>query len=418
MNYSRQTSYSFALSTLLWALGLAMVSPAVGLATDLPLYGAKDGDYFREVCPKGSYLVGVDGKYGGWVNRVAPVCAPWLSAQKTFGPPTVGPHHGGRGGDKEKQRLCWGFGINNRAVQAWQVWVNRSADRYVNSIYAKCAALAPPIASGKWGFGILPDLPRTEVDVLGFPIAGYDYPTVLVSEPQVCPPGELGVGLHGLAGDTVQALGLICGPLPLALVPPATKVNPLAKAPERAATKANPLAGLPIIRDDMFTILKPDFRGLDRVAQGQLVLLVKPPKIGTPAVTVLEFKWLNAPDPKQCCYSIAVNTQDLLKDYLVPQQSTPRNPGDWEVRARAAAQPTPGPPSLATKFTIVVIQPVQSQTQSSPIQQTSPLPPSSVTQAPATSGATTQMKRSSSMIVPRGVEEKAGEAPAEPETKP
>jgi len=253
-------------------------------------------------------------------------------------------------------------------------------------------------------------------------MGGYQLPEGVVREVQACPPGELGVGIHGRAGRLVDALGLICGPLPLKLEPPATKVNPLAKTPERAATNVNPLAVAPVT-DDMFTILKP--ASGDRVAHGQLVLLVKPPRLGTPPVTVLEFKYLDAPANNPYSYTIAVETPKLLQGYVIPQQSAPAYAGRWEVRARTAAQPTPGPWSQPALFQLVVVQPVQSQTQSSPMQQTAPLPSSSIIQTPAPSSATTQMKRSPSMIMPRGVEEKGGkegnqtvDEPAKTEKKP
>lgn len=429
MTRSRSCLYRAAVPALSMIVGLALSCPDLGLAETVhEPWGGKGGDYFREDCPKGSYLVGVDGRYGGWVDRISPVCAAWMWTQKTFGPPTVGPFHGGRGGG-QKQILCWGFGINNRAVQSWTIWHNRSDDHFVNFIHATCASLAPPNASGKWGFGKFPDLPRTEV--IGPPplMGGYDFPEFLVkSDPQVCPPGELGVGIHGRAGKFIDAIGLICGPMPVNPGAPATKMNPLAVAPKTAATKVNPLA-MASVRDDMFTVLKPANGA--QVAPGQVVLLVKPPKLGVPPVTVLEFRWLDAPPGQPPSYTVAVETPKLLQDYLVPQQSQPRNTGRWEVRARTAAQPTPGPWSLPAQFQVVLVQPFQSQSQPSSIQQTAPLPSSSVTQAPAqSSSAATQMIRppptpsqggaaGSLMIRPRGVEEKeAGSLPAAPTKKP
>lgn len=418
MTSKHQCSVRSGLLMLVFALGLAL-RPELTLATDHEPWGSPGGNYFRDECPKGSYLVGVNGRYGGWVDRIATVCAPWLPAQKTFGAPTVGKSFGTSRGGAQKERLCWGFGLNNRAVQSWFVWRNRSDDKYVNAIQANCLSLAPPVAKGNWGFGSLPDLPRTQS-----PLGGYDFPIFLVrSDPQTCPPGELGVGIHGRAGLFVDALGLICGPLPVGIAPPATMVNPLATAPTTAATKVNPLSVVPV-RDDMFTILKP--ANGDQVVQGQLALLVKPPKVGVPPVTVLEFKYLDAPPNNPYSYTIAVETPQLLQNYLVPQQSTPGYAGRWEVRARIAAQPTPGPWSLPAQFQLVVPQQTMSQKQvspvpqtaplpsssvqqPSPIQQTSPLPSSSVMQAPApSSSADTQMRRSPSMIMPRGV----GEQPA------
>jgi len=251
-------------------------------------------------------------------------------------------------------------------------------------------------------------------------MGGYQLPEGVVREVQACPAGELGVGIHGRAGDFINALGLICGPLPLKLEPPATKVNPLAKAPERAATGVNPLGKMPVPAADMFLITRPNPG--DRVQQGQLVVMAQPPKIGATLVTVLELKWLDAPPGQSPFSTFAVETPKLLQGVPIDQQMTQGRNGRWEVRARISAQPTPGPWSFPVQFQLFQTQPVQSQQQAPPpMVQQAPLPSSSVTQAPAPSSVT-QMKRSSSMVMPRGVEEKAAgsETPqqAEPAKKP
>jgi hypothetical protein len=163
----------------------------------------------------------------------------------------------------------------------------------------------------------------------------------------------------------------------------------------------------------MFTILKP--ADGDRVVQDQLTLLVKPPKVGVPSVTVLEFRWLDAPPTQPpYIYTFAVETPKLLQDYLVDQQVTRGNAGRWEVRARIAAQPVPGPWSLPARFQLVVTQPTQSQ--SSTIPQSSPLPSSSIVQPPSQGGSSAMPSQApgalKGMIRSRGVE---GDEPAQPE---
>jgi hypothetical protein len=214
---------------------------------------------------------------------------------------------------------------------------------------------------------------------------------------------------------------------------PATKVNPLATAPERAATKVNPLVKGPT--DDMFTIVTPG-KG-DRVQQGRLVVMALPPKVGMTPVTELEFRWLDAPKTQPpYINTFAVDTQKLLNGYPVDQPVTRGHAGRWEVRARASGKAVPGPWSFPVQFHLFLTQPTQSQkkaspvqktaplpstsiTQPSPVPQTSPLPPSSVTQPPSQGSSTTQMRRSPSMVMPRGVEEKKpSETSEEPEKKP
>ena len=86
MTRSRQQVHRFALATLFLAFGLALIIPNLTLAADLPLYGGPGGNYFRAECPKGSYLVGLDGRAGAWVDRIAPVCAPWLRGTRPLVP--------------------------------------------------------------------------------------------------------------------------------------------------------------------------------------------------------------------------------------------------------------------------------------------------------------------------------------------
>jgi len=399
MTHSHDHILRSSLPTLFLVLGLALVSPDLALATDLQTYGGSGGTPFRDECPKGWYLVGLNGRAGEWVDRVATVCAPWLRGKQTFGQPTVGRYHGDSTGGVKRETICWGFGINNRVIQSWKLTRLTGDNKFVRYIIVNCTSLAPPTATGRFTFGgpITEDAGTTFFDE-----AGTQRPDAPLNT--ACPAGEVAIGIHGRAGLFLDQIGLICGSSPAKFIaPPATSVNPLAIAPT-SATKVNPLAVSPV-SDDMFVIVKPAAN--DRVIQGQFVLLVKPPKIGVPPVTALEFKWLDAPPGQATSYTIAVETPKLLQNYLVPQQSTPRNAGRWEVRARTAAQPTPGPWSQPARFQVVVVQPVQSQTPFSPVQQTSPLTPSSVTQAPAPSSAATQMKRSSSMIMPRGVDKEA-----------
>jgi len=174
-----------------------------------------------------------------------------------------------------------------------------------------------------------------------------------------------------------------------------------------ATTKRMSPAMVSPVTADMFVILKPAQN--DRVVQGQLVVTAKQPKLGMTPISELEFKWLDAPPNQPYVNVFAVDTPKLLAGYPVPPPVTRGYFGRWEVRARSSGKAVPGPWSLPVQFRLFLTQPTQSQRQTSPVQQTAPLPPSSVMQAPApSSSAPAQMRRSPSMIMPRGVEEKGG----------
>lgn len=173
--------------------------------------------------------------------------------------------------------------------------------------------------------------------------------------------------------------------------------------------------------DDMFTITNPIRNAV--VQQGQLFLKADPPKSGATQVTELEFKWLDAPANQPYAPNVfAVDTLKLLQGYQVDQAVTRGNAGRWEVRARTSGKAVPGPWSFPVQFKLFITQPTQSQKQTSPVQQTAPLPssgvtpasplqqtaplpPSSVIQATPPSSAT-QMRRSPFMVTPRGIDEK------------
>jgi hypothetical protein len=349
---------------------------------------------------------------------------------------SVGPFIGTSEGGQETSTVCWGSGVRNRAVQSWtyKFAFFKEENRLVLSfVQAHCVSLSASAETGILVFG--PQSPKYQ-QMQG----PYEGPP----PNQACPAHEIAVGIHARAQRFVYAIGLICGPPPslgaiatqvnpLTVTPerPATKVNPLAVAPETTATNVNPLAKAPVPSDDMFTILTPVWN--DRVQQGQVVVKVAPPKIGMTQITQLEFKWLDAPPTQPYVNNFAVDTNSLLQGYAVPQPITRGQEGRWEIRARASGKAVPGPWSFPVQFRLFLIQPTQSLKQTSPIQQMAPLPSSavaaptpgaSVMPAPG-SNATSQMRRSPSMILPRGIEEKAAreddqkvDAPAKTETKP
>jgi len=188
------------------------------------------------------------------------------------------------------------------------------------------------------------------------------------------------------------------------------------------------------VKEDMFNIIRPVNK--DRLPLDQLVITAQPPKIGVARATDLEFTWLDAPPTQPFVNHHAVDTPLLVRaqGYLVPP-NVARFAGRWQVRAASIGDAGLGAWSLPVEFQLFVTRPTQSQKQSSPIQQTAPLPSSSVTQpspiqqtaplpsssvmqAPAPSSATTQMKRSPSMVMPRGVEKKGGKEGNQPVDEP
>lgn len=406
------------LLALCLALGLTMLCPSITLATDLPLYGGLGGQQFRAECPKGSYLVGVAGRAGSWVDRIAPVCAPWLWGSQALGRPTIGQSFGMSGGGQEQQTICTRSGNNHLAIQSWWTHLLRSDNHYVQYIEMYCDSLPTPLPPTHYGprldFGTRPK--DVEELVTYGPFS---------SQPpfQACPAGEAAVGIRVRAGQFVDAIGLICGPLPLGPSAPAAKLpSPLVQAPP-PALPMNPQAKNMRVPDDMFVIAKPTTG--DRVQQGQLIIAATPPKVGVTNVTELELRYLDAPAAQRDSYPyvtvFSVNTATIVQGYPVAPIVTGGYAGRWQVRARASMKTPQGPWSFPVQFNMEKSQApppmMPMQRPNLPVTQGPPqgagIAPS-VVRPPTTSsqgGAA-----SSLMIRPRGVEEPEKKETGKPST--
>jgi hypothetical protein len=378
-----------------------MLCSGIALATtDLPLYGGLGGQPFRAECPKGFYLVGLAGRAGSWVDRIAPICAQWLAAKQVFGPPSVGPSYGTGIGGQEGRSICWNEFVGSTfVVQSWKIDVLTSDNHYVQRIRAYCASVQPSAKS------------------MGFYFGGKDpYDLNISSGPfgtkppeQSCPPNEVGVGIRVRAGQSVDAIGLICGPRPLGPSTPAVKLpGPLVQAPSPAVT-INPHAKNTRIAPDMFVITKPIPGQL--IPHGKLIVTATapeaPPTVGPPRYAELELRCLDAPTNLQSSYPyfhvITVDEAKLRQGYSVKEGVTGACSVRWQVRARFSLNTATGPWSAAVSFGLCLDH--CPATPPSAIQQTAPLPSSSVMQSAPSSQKSTS---SSLMIRPRGTDEKTG----------
>lgn len=392
---------------VLLLIGIVTIDSSNAIAAELPVRGGRGGEYFHDACPAGSYLVGLEGRNGAWIDQIAPICAPWRWDLHAFGPPLTGTLHGTSGGGVFNKRIC----SPDKAITQWYLFPtvgNGSREpKFVETIEGRCDRVEPPFLSKKkleslpFGcsapFSCMRGLPRD-------------------TWTEACPQGELAVGIHGRAGLFLDAIGLICAPRPVPLAPPVTNVNPLVKAPPPT--------------DDMFIIIRPTPG--DRVPQDRLIVTATPPKVGMTPVTELELRWLDAPPNQRDSYPyvtvFSVDTPKLLQGYPVAPIVMGGYAGRWQVRARASMKAVPGPWSYPVQFRLLLTQPGQSQDPASPIPQTSPLPSSSVAQPPAQGGSTpTPMVRPptapstgsggfSGMIRRRGIDEASpGGSSPEPE---
>lgn len=391
--------------------------PFLSSATDLELVGGPGGNLFRAECPQGSYLVGLAGRTGEWVDRIAPICAPWLRGSQAFGSPTIGPSFGASGGGQDRQRTCWESGNKSLAIQSWYVETVRSPNPPVQYVEIHCISLSPAQAIALFDFGN--------------PTATAEERVTKGPYPHGCRPGEIASGFRVRAGLFIDSLGLICAPTPARVGAPAGKLaTPLVQAPP-SSMPLNPQARNLRVPDDLFVITKPVAQ--ERVVQGQLLIAALPPKVGVTNVAELELRYLDAPAPQKDSYPyvtiIAVDTPKLIQGYLVAPIVTGAYPGRWQVRARSAMKTPPGPWSNPVQFQLGVAQGTQSQKSHTPALQQTPLPGASIMQTPSAHvgvgpsvirpPATSSQGGAASgpLVRPRGVEEKDVKQGTEADTR-
>lgn len=381
--------------SLLFAI--ALVSPELGLATDLPIYGGLGGNTDREDCPKGWYLVGLAGKTGSWVDRIAPICAPWLRGSQAFGAPSARRSFGWSTGGNERHESCMNSGRNRHVIESWTIAFLKSDNHYVQYIWANCMGLAPVGVKGSgeayFDFGSPPSMPPGDEKISNERVTPGPVKTEWTKD-QACPAGEVATGIRVRSGKFIDAIGLICGPVPARVGAPAPKVNPRIMMP----------------RDDLFEIVQP--YADTTIPHGRLIIVAVPPKVGDTGVADIELRYLNAPADRRHSYPFttvfSVTKAQLLDGYPVTERATGGYVGRWQIRVRTGMKTPPGDWSAPVRFTMVkapVPPPmVEMPKLNAPITQTPAPGPSMMQAPPPSSSAPAQMNRSPFMVMPRGVE--------------
>ena len=151
------------------------------------------------------------------------------------------------------------------------------------------------------------------------------------------------------------------------------------------------------------------------VVVGQLLVKIQPPQLGAEPVSELEFTWLDTPtgQPRFVNTIPAIDTAKLAQGQYIDPKVTRLNYGRWEVRVRMIGQgAVAGPWSAPASFNLVVAQ-----------QKQSIRAPSS--QSPFLKSPSERFGAGTTVIRPRGVEEKPGaetsptaDHPAEPKKQP
>lgn len=168
---------------------------AAAAASDTPVLGGTGGGRFDSYCGAGSFMTGIRGRTGDWIDAMQPLCSRWNPATKSFDRSAPGPSTGGGGGGNAYSG-CDG----NAMVKGWEI-AKVQHGRASTVQYVRLRCLYMPFNSG------LGPSSRPRFGGNGFTrnadIETYD-----------CRPGELAVGIYGFSGAYIDAVGLHCATIP------------------------------------------------------------------------------------------------------------------------------------------------------------------------------------------------------------
>jgi hypothetical protein len=170
--------------------------------TDLADVGGVGGSPFRAMCPYGTFLSGIAGRAGAFVDRLQLVCAQVLGSPfrldiGTVQPGTIGLSRGGHTFDKECPR---GYGIRGTH------WFMTRSDRpFLSHFDFDCASYEHPTDP------TVRIALNTSTDE-GCPAVSFICKFGVGLDWTFCPGDQFAVGLYGRSGDFVDRIGLVCGP--------------------------------------------------------------------------------------------------------------------------------------------------------------------------------------------------------------
>ncbi len=188
---------SIALTLLLGAFAVSFAAPAP--AIDLQVQGFGRGGPFRAQCA-GGYMVGFTGRVGAWIDNIRPVCATWDGRQLVNRVPHAFQAGASQGGGPASVS-CPNF-IGQ--IVLYDTKGDGPTD-VMHHIDFQC--FSPTSVDEGWRqYGS-----KTKTELRDSSLLARGYTGKYVSP---CPRGEVAVGMHGRHGSFVDALGLICEPMP------------------------------------------------------------------------------------------------------------------------------------------------------------------------------------------------------------
>jgi hypothetical protein len=155
-------------------------------ATEFPPCCSSFGNDFRDTCPPGEFLVGVNGRSGDWIDQISITCAP-VSGSGTTGTQDNGPRRGGNGGGPYTKSCFPDETITGTSLMM------TDDQKHVRLLIFNCKSTTTTS--------------RHNLDV------GNNSP-FFPGIWQMCPIGEAVIGIQGRSDAYVNAIGMICGAIP------------------------------------------------------------------------------------------------------------------------------------------------------------------------------------------------------------
>ena len=182
-----------------------------GRYSDTPAFGGQGGGRFSSYCPRDTFLIGIVGRTGDWIDAIQPICAGWNTSTQAFNGAVTGATSGGSGGGPATL-VCPG----GMAIKGWEIArIAVSNGQVVRYVLPRCEAVLPDRAGGQspGRFG------------------GHGAPGPADLMAYECPPGQMANGLYGASGAYVDSLGLKCEEQPFVLGRPVPAPGPLPRSP-------------------------------------------------------------------------------------------------------------------------------------------------------------------------------------------
>jgi hypothetical protein len=173
--------------------------------SDTPAFGGNGGGPFLTYCPRDTYLIGIGGRTGDWIDAIQPICAEWNTTTQAFNSAVRGDLSGGSGGGPATQMCPTGM-----AVKGWHIARIAIRDAVVvQYVLPQCEAVLRQAGSQT------PDL-----------FGGHGAPDRSGPMSYNCPQGQFANGIYGASGAYVDRLGLKCEEQPFSLGRPVPAPGP------------------------------------------------------------------------------------------------------------------------------------------------------------------------------------------------